>query len=133
MPVRWRFLSDTARSSAADRDEVHERLMISLGIVADRQLHGVWGDAVVVVTSAGKACIDRHRSIGVEGQPLDAAVAIKQECAAVTGPVRSFEASLGYIGDAPIGGVDGDGFERAVENRLSGCLRRSCLGSTGRK
>ena len=54
------------------------------------------------------------------GIVLEAAFAVEDEGGAVARPVGSLEALGRDVDDAAIGGVDGDGFESAVELRLGG-------------
>src|SRR5208283_472912 len=119
VPVGRRLLGEASRCSAGDGDDVNEGFVILLRIVADGKLRAVGGNAVIVVAACGQAGVENFRLTAVYGKALDAAVAIDEECAAVASPVGSFEASLSKVGDTAVGGIDGDGFECAVQDRLT--------------
>ena len=106
MPVRRRFLRDAARRPSCDRDDIHQRFVVALRVVTDRNLACVGRNAVIVVAAIREASIDDDRRVAANRQALDMAIAIEEKRAAVMRPVGRFESSRRKIGDAAVGRIN---------------------------
>src|SRR5205823_5037191 len=76
MQVRWRFLGDAPRRSALNRNNVNERLMILLRIVADPQLRAIRRNQMVVVAARRESSVENLGRAPRRRNFLDAAVSV---------------------------------------------------------
>src|SRR5256885_5675972 len=125
MPVRRRFLGHPPRCAAPDGHGVDDRFVISLRIIADGKQVGSGRDAMIIVAAGGEPGIELNRIVAVHRQALDVPITIEEERTAIAGPVGCFEATLRKISDAAVGRINGNSFERTVEDRLLWTRTRS--------
>src|SRR5579864_695834 len=123
MPVRRRLLRNASRWATGNGNNVDERVVVLLRIVADGELGRVGRDAVIVIAAGGNSCVDLHGIVPADWEALDAAIAIEQERSAIMRPVGSLETPRREIRHTAVGGVDVYRFERTVENRLGSSRR----------
>jgi len=75
---------------------------------------------VVVVDLDFRAGGDALGLAACEGEFPDTAVLVEEEVGTVAGPVGRFEMSLRDVGDAAIGGGNGNGFKGGPEDGFGG-------------
>ncbi len=77
---------------------------------------------IVVAMDLGSG-VNCHRLGAADGQTAEGALLIEDERRAVAGPVWRLKVRGRNVLDSTVSGSDGDGFERAQQNGLSGCCR----------
>lgn len=65
-------MGDSPSRAALDGDDVDERLVILLRLIADRDPVRIWRNAVIVIAVIGEACVDDGRRAAGCGYDRDA-------------------------------------------------------------
>src|SRR3954468_12629049 len=114
VPVRRRCLGDAAWRASSDGEDVDERFLIRLRVVADRKLGAIRRNPVIVIAAGGESGVDLYGLVAVHCEALYMAILIEEEGASIAGPVRRLESPTRQIGDAAIGRIDRHSLQGAV-------------------